>query len=306
VLLAHKQKPNLSLEANHEAPLDLALRCERWRCASLLIDAGAPLADPPRPRLCTAAGLSVDVVKALVRRGVAVGKLRDTLRRTPLHIAAHATAFDPAVIDMLVNVCGVEWNALEKASGMTCLHSAAARGNERLLGWLIDAGAAVECLSGSGATPLHSACTFSKLQCAQLLVAAGANVRARNGAGDTACHIAAQVKAPASYIHLLLAAGADLDAANADGITARQVLARRGVLVDNDNDAIAAARRNIGKVRLGFVRHRALQICVGLHAQRLDALQMCEILVHACGPIASLVPFHHWWKIAATVKHFRH
>jgi hypothetical protein len=37
---------------------------------------------------------------------------------------------------------------------------------------------------------------------------------------------------------------------------------------------------------------------------RLDALQMCEILQQACGPVAPLIAFHHWWKIATTVKHF--
>ncbi|MCA0328160.1 MAG: hypothetical protein LCH89_21565, partial [Proteobacteria bacterium] len=57
--------------------------------------------------------------------------------------------------------------------------------------------------------------------------------------------------------------------------------------------------------RLRVVRRRAFDVCVGLQSLRINALQMCEILVHACGPVAPLVAFHHWWKIATTVKHFR-
>jgi hypothetical protein len=41
-----------------------------------------------------------------------------------------------------------------------------------------------------------------------------------------------------------------------------------------------AAHREIVKVRLDFVRHRAWQVCIGLQSRELDALQMCEILLH--------------------------
>jgi hypothetical protein len=62
--------------------------------------------------------------------------------------------------------------------------------------------------------------------------------------------------------------------------------------------------RLIARTRLDFVRQRALQVCVGLQSLRLDALQMCEILQRSCGHVARLIPFHLWWKIATTVKHF--
>jgi hypothetical protein len=56
---------------------------------------------------------------------------------------------------------------------------------------------------------------------------------------------------------------------------------------------------------IDFVSDRARQVCIGLQSLRIDALQMCEVLQFACGAIAPLIPFHIWWKIATTVKHFR-
>jgi hypothetical protein len=85
-------------------------------------------------------------------------------------------------------------------------------------------------------------------------------------------------------------------------------LARRWLLVGGwtiDPDQVEAARREIAKARLDFVRERALQVCIGLQSLELSALQMCEIMLFACGPIAPMIPFHLWWKIATTVKHFR-
>jgi hypothetical protein len=92
-----------------------------------------------------------------------------------------------------------------------------------------------------------------------------------------------------TIIHALLSSGADLDATNQIGDTARQLLFRRDIV----------------KLRLDFVRHRALIVCIGFQSMELDALQMCEIMLHSCGRVAPLVAFHHWWAIATTVKHFK-
>jgi hypothetical protein len=54
-----------------------------------------------------------------------------------------------------------------------------------------------------------------------------------------------------------------------------------------------ATRARIASERLDFVRKRAFEVCVGLQSRGLDALQMCEVLVHACGPVAPIVDFHH-------------
>jgi hypothetical protein len=62
------------------------------------------------------------------------------------------------------------------------------------------------------------------------------------------------------------------------------------------------------------VRHRALEVCIGATvawrialgfyhcALRLDALQLCEILQHACGAIGESIAFH---QIATTVKQYK-
>jgi hypothetical protein len=102
-------------------------------------------------------------------------------------------------------------------------------------------------------------------------------------------------------LNCFVAADADLDAMDNHGITVRQLLARWAI-VD-----VESARRRIAKIRLDLVRNRAMQVCIGLQSLGLDALQMCEILQHACcrGRLAQLIPFHIWWKIATTVKHFQ-
>jgi hypothetical protein len=112
----------------------------------------------------------------------------------------------------------------------------------------------------------------------------------------------------ASFVTILncfVAADANLDAMDNHGVTVRQLLARLAiVIVDID---VESARRRIAKIRLDLVRNRAMQVCIGLQSLGLDALQMCEILQHACcrGRLAQLIPFHIWWKIATTVKHFQ-
>lgn len=106
-----------------------------------------------------------------------------------------------------------------------------------------------------------------------------------------------------SYVHTVLAGGADLDAADERGKTPRQFLAERQVTVDPQQ--VESARRDIARTRLDFVRDRAMQVCIGLQPLQLDALQLCEILRFACGPLARLITFHQWWKIVTTVKHFK-
>jgi ankyrin repeat protein len=159
---------------------------------------------------------------------------------------------------------------------------------------LIEAGADVNVADNYGVSPLL--CTNSR-DCAVLLLAAGANV-----CDGTALHIiVARNVDDLSAVHL--AAGASMDVANDAGDTVRQVLARRRLTIEPDQ--IEAARRDIAKMRLDFVRDRALEVCISLQSLELDALQMCEIMLFACGPVAPLISFHVWWKIATTVKHFR-
>jgi hypothetical protein len=53
--------------------------------------------------------------------------------------------------------------------------------------------------------------------------------------------------------------------------------------------------------------------CVNVHSRSvldcnpldINALQLCEILMHSFGALGSLIAFHQWWAIATKVKHFR-
>jgi ankyrin repeat protein len=222
----------------------------------------------------------------------------------PLHAAVDVGTRDsPDVFDLLVNVCGLDLEVCDR-DGATCLYFASLHGNVFALRWLLDAGADANSVTLSGVTPLHNVRHY---HCAVLLLAAGASVCARDDSGRTVLH---SVPLPlwfesfeVTVVHPLIAAGCDLDAVDDDGETARELLARlRWTIVP---DKVKAARRDIAKARVDFVRDRALQVCIGLQLLELNALQTCEILTFSCGPVAQLIPFHIWWKIATTVKHLQ-
>jgi hypothetical protein len=127
--------------------------------------------------------------------------------------------------------------------------------------------------------------------------------------GFTPWHIFARKHGSASdsdgpIRHALFAVGADMDCTCTDDMVIQFDEPVGQILLADNVVAVEAARRRIARKRLDFVRERALQVCIGLQPRGLDALQMCEILQHACGPMAPLIPFHIWWTIATKVKHF--
>jgi ankyrin repeat protein len=296
-------RPNLTLrDRNHYTALEHAMLLSSERIVWLLIDAGAPLEYISGEASCSFAGKSKEAIYALQRCGIAIDQLY--FDGTPLHQAVYNHNSDTSVFDTLVNVCGVEIEAHDNC-GDTCAHLAAERGNACALDWLVRAGANVSArnqfANGSNFTPLHLTGDYN---CALILIAAGVDVNAVDWYGNTVIHRAAYFERDNSNFMIcraLLAAGANLDISNHHGITARErLLERDGMKIDKIS--IDAARRDITKKRLDFVRHRAMQVCLALH--HLPALQICEILLFSCGPIAPVVSFHHWWKIATTVKHF--
>jgi ankyrin repeat protein len=242
--------------------------------------------------VCWFASRSVAAIQALLNRGVVVNQLRGISNFTPLHAIAsrgnsHSKPVVQEVVKMLVNVCGVDLEA-PTSLGRTCTHVAACTredpSSHYALRCFIDAGADVNNVDHAAHTPLH---LVSDYKCTVLLLAAGANVNARDRQGRTAFDLAVSRRS-ASLLPVFVAAGAETELS----------------VAPLDADRVETARREIAKTRLDLVRERALHVCVGLQSLSLDALQVCEILQHACGPVAHLIAFHHWWTIATTVKHF--
>jgi len=292
------RQPNLAIVDVHDrlSALGWALRWHSERCALMLLEAGASLDRVEPSRLCQLAATSTAAIQALLDRGVVVSDLSCANGGTPLHVAACHFRVD--VLDMLVNVCGVDLEA-RNDDNQTCVDIAVEVGNVAALRWLIEAGAEVN--SAWDWPPLLMASDYRDYQCLLSLIAAGADVCVSDDECRTPLHKAASTQ-NALAVHALLAAGADLDVVDENSVTPRQELAAVDLSVHAA--ALEVARRDIAKVRLDFVRYRALQVCIVLQSLRLDALQMCEILQFACGPVAPLIPFHIWWKIATTVKHF--
>jgi ankyrin repeat protein len=319
VALLLQHMPNLSIRTHYkELPIDMAVaRVGDERIVAMLVAAGSPLNS--RTIICEAASRGATVVQRLIARGVVISDVRDEVgENTPLHLAM-VRPFKRDLLHTLVHECGIDINAVQ-VTGQTSVHLAACSGNVEQLQWLIEAGAKIDCMNVRGCTPLHELGAHNVVNLAQstlLLLAAGADPNTLS-AGDrvaTPCHFAVEptrggfqfaVPAPGTIkmaiVHALLGGGADLDLLDGDGRSARQILTKHARHIDTNE--VERARRRISFYRIAFVRKRALQVCIGLQPLALDALQTCEILVHACGPLAPLVAFHQWWKIVTTVKHF--
>jgi ankyrin repeat protein len=70
-------------------------------------------------------------------------------------------------------------------------------------------------------------------------------------------------------------------------------------------DGKAGALKTIELAGFRAIRARALEVCIALHNLRLSALEQTEILLFACTPFATYLPFHYLWNAVVTVKHFR-
>jgi ankyrin repeat protein len=302
VLLTHR--PNLEVKDNqgfNALKISLLPRIGPINTAisAMLIDAGASMFGWS---LCWLATRSAATIQALINRGVVINQLRDGHNCTSLHSIASQylwTSEVQATVNMLVNVCGVDLEE-RNANGDTCTHLAASRHDmhsDQRLRCFVDAGADVNVVNRAGQTPLHRVVNY---ECSAVLIAAGADLNAVDRGGRTAL-LAAKARSGSTWTPILrafMAAGADTSDVS------YEILYVRDDQVETSRHEIANMRLDIARARLDNVRQRALHVCVGLQSLGIDALQMCEILQHACGPAARFVAFHQLWNIATTVKHF--
>jgi ankyrin repeat protein len=271
------------------------------RFAILLLDTGAPLDGLSNDEL---RGLvsSVAVFNRLMARGFNFTSVRNIRGATLSHyVACNVECEDD--LRFLLNACGNDAVHAVDFDRHTPLHMASSDGNALAVRVLVELGADIDRQDKRGWSALHIAAANKQSSFVELLLALGADVCLVSDDGTTACHFAALLARPASLC-ALVGAGGDLDQPSNNGETPRMIAIRKNVALPTV-DEINAARQRIAKTRLDLVRERAFQICVGLQSFRLNALQLCEILMHSFGALGSLILFHQWWAIATKVKHFR-
>lgn len=274
------------------------------RMTLLLLDAGAPLNSLTHHDLMNlvASPKSVDVLARLLRRGVDVSALRDIDKNSLCHRVVWNAKCDND-LEVLVRAVVVDANVDVNATdsrGETAFHYAATKRNIPALRVLVELGADIDRQSTDGGTALRNACKGrgDSGPTVDFLIAIGASV-------GLALALAAldEQGPPATASSDRMAVLSAFLAADIDGDAQRKIAIRSDFLLPPAAD-VAAARRRIGKARLDLVRGRAADVCIGLQSLRLNALQLCEILMCSCGVFGSLIEFHEWWAIATKVKHF--
>jgi ankyrin repeat protein len=273
------------------------------RFAILLLDAGAPLDILSNDELMGLVS-SVAVFNRLLARGVNFTAMRDEDGAKLSHyVARNRKVTSEDDLRFLVNVCGKDAIRAVNNYGETSLHWASSSGNDSAVRVLVELGADIDRQDSSGLTALINAAENVQSSCIELLLALGADVAVVTNNGETACHRASFWERPASLC-AVVAAGGNLDQPDNKGETPRMIAKFNYVQLPTA-DEIDAARHRIAKTRLDLVRERAFQICVGLQSFQLNALQLCEILMHSFGALGWLIALHQWWAIATKVKHFR-
>jgi ankyrin repeat protein len=280
----------------------VALNGKSERFAILLLDAGAPLDGLSNDHFM-ALVKSVAVFSRLMARGVNVTAMRDYLGCSLCHYVARSVTCENDLRFFLVDVCGNDAVHAVDNDGKTPLHCASSSGNDLAVRVLVEFGAEIDRQDNNGGTALITAIVVMQPSCVELLLTLGADCGLGTNSGLAACYFAAHFR-QFDPLCALVAAGGDLDQPDNKGETPRMVATRKNVALPTA-DEINAARRRIAKARLDLVRERAFQICLGLYPLDINALQLCEIMMHSFGAIGSVIAFHQWWAIAIKVKHFR-
>lgn len=173
------------------------------------------------------------------------------------------------------------WNVLQNA----CEHDELAQ-----VRWLVAIGADVDArTNGLQLTPLM--CAENNADVARFLLACGADVDLLDSAGKSALE---RIDVDAcdddqSYASLLYAAGA----------TQRSFEVAPGDL----RHQIDANKRALARERIGLIRQRAVDICIGVQSLRWPAWVTLQVVELSCEPLSACVPLAAKWAIVTTVKH---
>lgn len=290
--------------AAEESLLNVASDHTDHRITSFLLDSGASLDNVTVDHLFSLVS-HVSVVKSLLARNVNVAALRDS-NGCNLCRSIVGASDDAELLRGAIEAAGLDVNAADD-DRMAPLHVAASLQKFAAIRCLVELGADIDQQQLGGATSLHLACVNcdeinDTCEGVELLLALGADCHVTNGGGLTPCHWSITVEGQAS-LRAILAAGGDLDQPDTTGVTPREICMVDDRPLPTANE-IETVHRRIAKMRLDLVRQRAAEICFGLQSRNIDALQLCEILMHSFGALGSLIQFHQWWMIATKVKHF--
>lgn len=178
---------------------------------------------PGARRLVDACFDSLDAAAALLDVEPTLLFARDGLGETALHYLAVENQLEAvkwlfargATLDTVSNVQG---SPLSEASSL---------GDEELVAWLLDQGAAVD-LPGQGEATLIEAPRSGNAAIVARLLAAGADVAVVNGIGETAMHVACAQDSDLAVVETLLAAGAPIDAHRIFDVTPLDVAIESG------------------------------------------------------------------------------
>lgn len=284
---------------------------------AMLIAAGAKedRVDRDGATICHRAATNRDagVMRQLIASGVDVDEL-DADDRTPCRVAVEAG--NCAVVSVLL-AAGADVNSAD-SDGVTLCHRAARLEDVSILRLLLRRGAWPDVVDKLGRSPAHAAGANGLA----VLFAAGASIDLCDNHGVTPfLQTVTGGQQDGEPLITLMAAGANLDVMDMYKRTAvthihtnPQRAVKRGLLAavgrrqagwnDVTTSLVEWSVHSLCLRHLELVRLRGVEICIGLHAQQLSAVEMCAILENMCSPSAIDVPFHKLWAIVTTAKHF--
>lgn len=209
----------------------------------LLIERGATFGQPAFGKSLlhdAVRGGHVGVARVLLENGFdpdSVERPRHWYWNVPIHTAV--IRGDEAMLGLLLDK-GAKIDARDQKGAYTALHCAAGGGNLAVMRQLLERGADIEATEGVwGGTPLHVAAYSGQGEAVEFLLGRGADISARTDAGDTILHNLTRNFTQLKMLKLLLAEGADANLKNSNGNTPLHQLVTYGYVSGGSHEAIA-------------------------------------------------------------------